>query len=276
MTQLSEIQKLFLDQARQKKRKLGIGIIRTPDEVVNSLRQTTAYADITVVGSKIEGFDCLPTKDDDEASHELIKLLKEGKIEGFVRGQIKDSYTHKVYLEVFGLPEPLYKVCPVTVAKNEHWFTITSASNYNALTQEQKNHEVLRAAEWLKELGFEPKIGITSTRRLTGRVGEFGLLEEIAKRCEETANYIRQKGYDVKEYYIEYEKAVWGDRNLIVPSIGIIGNPWAKSLVYFGGWTNVCCPMLDEGAYYEDSARNNINWFWPVVSTVAWINREKK
>ncbi len=275
LSKLSEIEQQFLREARQKRRKIAIGIWRPEPEVVDNLWAAAGYADLTVVGCDIPGLSCLPTKDDDEASQVIVDLVKSGKVEGFVRAQLKDSYTHKVFLKVFNKPEPKYKICPLIVAKDGQWFVITSGSNYNALTLEQKIAEVERSAEWLEDLGIKPKIGITSTRRLTGRVGEFGLLEEIAKRCEDTAHYMREKGYEVKEYYIEYEKAVWEGCNLIAPSIGMIGNTWAKGLFYLGGWTNVSCPMLDEGAYYDDSPRNNTRWFWLIISTAAWLNRGK-
>ncbi|MBI5466220.1 MAG: hypothetical protein HY974_02950 [Candidatus Kerfeldbacteria bacterium] len=270
---LSEIQSRFLKEAQQKQRRIAIGIWRPEPVVVDSLRQAQNYTDLTVVGCQIEGLNCMPTKDDDEASHVIVDLVKEGRVEGFVRGQLKDSYTHKVYVEALGRPEPKFKFTPLTIAKDRQWFTISSPSNYNSLTLEQKQAEAERAARWLTDLGYIPKIGVASTRRLSGRVGEFGLLEEIAKYCEEAAEFLRGKGYDVTEYYIEYERAVWEGCNLIVPSIGMIANTWLKGLVYLGGWTLVCCPMLDEGSFYDDSPRNNVNWFWPIISTAAWINR---
>lgn len=275
MNKLSKIQELFLGQAKKQKRRIGIGIIRTPQEVIDSLKRAKKYADLIVVGSEIKGFDYIPTKDDKEASYRLIELLKQEKIEGLVRGQLKDSYTHKAYLKAFNLPEPKYKLPATIIAKDNCWFVIPSASNYNAMILDSKIKEVERTAEWLKDLGIKPKIGITSTRRLTGRVGDFGLIEEIAKRCEETANYMRDKGYEVKEYYIDYENAVWERCNLIAPSIGMIGNTWLKGLIYLGGWTIVAIPLLDEGTYYDNTPRNNNDWFWPILSTVAWINREK-
>lgn len=274
MPKLSYIQKLFQDQAKKKKRKIAIGIVRPIPETVESLKKASKYADLTVVGPNIKGLNCLPTESDDESSHKIITLLKEGKIEGFVRGQVKDSYTHHLYEETFNRPKSKYKVIPATIAKEESWFSISSPSNYNALDLKSKKVEVEKSALWLESLGIEPKIAIMSTRRLNGRVGEFGLLEEIAKRCEETTKFIKEKRYDVKEYYIEYEKAVWEDRNLMAPSIGMIGNTWLKGLVYLGGWTFVATPFLDQGTYYDDTARNNKNWLWPIISTVAWINRE--
>ncbi len=272
---LSFIQQLFLNQAQQEKRRIAVGIWRPEPEVIDSLRAATDYADLTVVGCNIPGLNCISTVNDDEASHKIIELLKAGQVEGFVRAQLKDSYTHKVYLETFNKEESKFKFCPATVAKEKYWFTISGPSNYNSLTLETKLAEAERAARWLGDLGIKPKIGVTSTRRLSGRVGEFGLLEEIAERCEKTAELLRKQGYEVKEYYIEYERAVWEDCNLIIPSIGMIANTWSKGLTMLGGWTHVSTPFLDEGAYYDDTARNHTDWFWPIISTAAWINREK-
>ncbi|MFA4818877.1 MAG: hypothetical protein WC621_03475 [Patescibacteria group bacterium] len=273
---ISFIQQLFLNQAKQgKRRKIAIGIWRPEQAVVDGLKAATDYADLTVVGCDIPGLDCIPTVNDDEASRKIIELLRTSKVEGFVRAQLKDSYTHKVYLETFKKEEPKFKFCPFTITNDDYWFTISSPSNYNSLTLEAKLAEAERAAKWLSDLGIKPKIGVTSTRRLSGRVGEFGLLEEIAENCEKTTKHLTDMGFEVKEYYIEYERAVWEGCNLIIPSTGMIGNTWSKGLTFLGGWTNVCCPMLDEGVYYDDTARNHVNWFWPIISTVAWINREK-
>lgn len=271
---LSSIQKKFLTQARRKKRKLAIGIVRPEEEVVDSVYQAAGYADLTVVGSKIQGLNCIPTKDDDEASHVIVDLLKQGKIEGFVRAQVKDSYTNKIYREVFKIPKSVKKFCPCIIAKDETFFVIANPSNYNSLTQKDQIEEAEAAIKWMKtDLKLTPKIAVMSTRRPTGKVGVYGLIEEIAKRCEGTARHLRKKGYSVKEYYIEYERAIWEGRNLFIASSGMIGNTWGKGLCYLGGWTYVHDAMLDHGAYYDDCPRNNKDWFWPIVSTVAWVNR---
>lgn len=275
MTKISDIQKLFLVQAKRKKRKLAIGIVRPEPEVVESVKKAAKFADLIVVGAKISGLNCFPTENDDEASHKIIELLAQGKIEGLVRGQVKDSYTYKIYKEKFHPSQTQFKLSHVVMAKEERWFVAPSCSNYNALTLDSKKAEIERSAQWLQDLGIKPTIGLTSTRRPTGRVGEFSLIEEIAQRCEETAKYLKNKGYDVKEYYIEYEQALWEGRNIIAPSLGMIGNTWVKALAYYGGWTWICTPFLDQGAYYDNAARNNKNFLWPIISTVAWINREK-
>ena len=271
---LSEIETRFLREARLKRRRVAIGIWRPEAEVVDNLRAASGYVDLVVVGCKLNGINCIPTKDDDEASRRIVDLVKSGTVEGFVRAQLKDSFTHRVWLEAFPQAEAKQKVIPAFIAKEGQWFVAPGISNYNALTLEQKRHEILRTIEWLKEnLGITPTIAITSTRRLSGRVGEFGLLEEIAQRCAQVADELRQRGYDIKEYYIEYERAVWEGRTLICPAIGMIGNTWVKALVYLGGWKFVGAPYLDQGAYYDDCPRNYRQWFWPIISTAAWLNR---
>ncbi|MFA6254750.1 MAG: hypothetical protein WC675_01800 [Patescibacteria group bacterium] len=276
MEKLSEIEQRFLTEAKQKRRKIGIGIIDPQPEVVKSLIQASDYADLVVVGSKIDGLNCIPTQSEEEASQVLVDLVKSGKVEGLMRAQLKDSYTHKLFLQAYGRPEDQEKISVSFFAKDGQWFATPSISNYSGLTLESKRNEISQAIAWLENnLGIKPTIAITSTRRLTGRVGEFALVEEIAKRCEIIANELREKGYDVKEYYIEYEKAIWEGRNLICPSIGMIGNTWTKGLAYLGGWRWLGIAYLNQGVYYNNAPKNNKNWFWPVIFSVAWINRGK-
>ena len=273
---LSDLEERFLKEAHQKKRRIAIGIWRPEPVVVENLRQAAASVDLTVVGCDIPGLNCIPTQDDDEASAVIIDLLKQGRVEGIVRAQLKDSQTHAIFLNAYGRTESSKKAIPIFLARDGQWFAATSVSNYNALTLEQKRYEIFRVAEWMEDnLGIRPTIGIMSTRRLTGRVGEFGLLEEIAGRAQTVAEELRAQGYDVKEYYIEYEKAVWEGRQLICPSIGMIGNAWVKALAYLGGWRIVGAPYLDQEVYYDDSPRNWNGWFWPIISTAAWLNRGK-
>lgn len=266
-----------MKEAVQQKRKIAVGIWRDTDnpEILDSIRMAAGFADITIVGSQIDGFHCIDTKgDDEEASRVAVDLVVQGKVDGLVRAQLKDSFTHKIFCEKTGSDEKVKNI-PVFIAKDEHWGAVVNPSNYNSLDAAHQQEEAERCARYLKEdLGIEPTIGVMSTRRPTGRVGEFDMLEQIAENCEATAQYLRKKGYDVKEYYIEYEQAVWEKRNMFVAATGMIGNTWMKGLVYLGGWHLVHGPFFDKGAYYDDNPRYNTNWFWPIVSTVAWINRD--
>lgn len=272
---ISAIERKFLSEATKQKRKIAVGIWRPSEEIIDGLLMASAFADLTIVGCDLPGFNCINTKTDDEGSAVIIDLLKNKKVDGIVRAQLKDTFTFKLFVkECVGNPHAHF--LPVIMAKDDHCFMLSNPSNYNSLNAEDQFNEAERAARYLKdELKIEPTIGVMSTRRPTGRVGEYPLLEQIANNSEYTAAELRKLGYDVKEYYIEAEKAVWEKRNLLVTAGGFIGNPWCKSLAYLGGWHFVQAPYLDQGDYYDDSPRNNIEWFWPIVSTVAWINRAK-
>ncbi len=272
----NQLEKKFLKEAARKKRHIAVGIWRPDKEIINSLKKAKKYANLTIVGSKIKGFNCIDTKNDDEASKIIVDLAVSKKVDGFVRAQLKDSFTHHLFVEKTGVNLDL-KFVPLFMSKGDYWFAISNPSNYNSITSEAQVSEAERLAEYMQNnLKIKPKIAVMSTRRPSGRVGEFKMLEEIAIKCEKTAEVLRKKGYDVKEYYIEYETAVLEKRNIMVGSSGMVCNTWLKGLAYLGDWKITHVPYLDQGAYYDDCPRNNKNWFWPIVSTVAWINRENK
>ncbi len=76
------------------------------------------------------------------------------------------------------------------------------------------------------------------------------------------------------EVYIELETAIKKKCNLIIPSLGLVGNAILRALVYYGGWKLISCPYLDLGVIYEDGSRNEKNWFWHIVHAVAMCNSE--
>lgn len=272
-----DMMQVFLDRAKKQKRKIGIAIMRAIPETVESLKKASEYADLVVVGAKVDGFENIVEADDDKASEILVNLLKDGKIEGMVRGQVKDSYTLDLFHKIFA-KEPLpsnRKVCPGVLQKGEYAFIATTASIYQGMTFEDKKYEVERTIKYMKEdLNMEPKIGIMSSLRPTSKVGKYPSLDQIAEVNSQLAKYLKDQGYDVKEYYFEYETAVWDKCNLIVPSMGLVGNAWLKALLYLGDWKLVSCPYLDLGVVYEDGTRNEKDWFWHIVHAVAMCNKE--
>lgn len=273
-----DIPKLFLERAKKQKRKIAIGIMRPIQETAESLKRASEYADLVVVGAKVPGFENIVEPDQDTASVKLIGLLKDGKVDGIVRGQVKDSFTLDEFHRQFG-KEPLpsnRKVCPGVLQKDEYCFVTCTASIYQGMTIEDKKFEVDRIIRYMEEdLGLTPKIGVMSSLRPTSKVGKYPLLDDIAKINAELAEYLRGRGYDAAEYYFEYETAVWNHSNLIVPSMGLVGNAWFKALLYLGGWNVLACPYLDLGVVYEDGTRNEKDFFWHIVHAVAMANNKK-
>ncbi|MFA6254751.1 MAG: hypothetical protein WC675_01805 [Patescibacteria group bacterium] len=274
-----DFSKLFLEQAKKQKRKIGIAIMRPVPETIKSLKKASKYADLVVVGAKVKGFENIVEPDQDKASEILIQLLKEKKVEGIVRGQVKDSYTLEVFFKQFQMtPIPSsHKVYVGIMQKADYSFFITTSSVYQGLTLEDKIFEVERIIRHMKEdLGVEPKIAVMGILRPSSNRGKYKLIDDITEQCTKFYEYLVSKGYDAKEYYMEYETAVWDRRNLIVPSIGFVGNSWIKSLLYLGDWRLLTTNYLDLGVVYEDGSRNEKDFFWHIIHAVALCNNQVK
>ncbi len=266
---------LFLEQAKKQKRKIGIVIMRPIPETIESLKKASEYADLVAIGQKVDGFENIIEPDQDKASEILISLLREKKIDGIVRGQAKDSTTLDVFFKQFEM-EPIpsnRKVFSAILNKDDFNFFVTTCSVYQGLTLEDKIFEVERIIKHMKEdFNITPKIAVMGILRPSSKHGKFPMLDEISEQCRQFNEYLLKKGYETKEYYMEYETAVWEGCNLIVPSTGIVGNSWAKSLIYLGGWMFLSANYLDMGVVYEDGTRNEKDYFWHIVHAVALCN----
>lgn len=276
---MGRISNLFLERAKTSRRKIAIAIMRPVPETIASLKKASEYADLTVIGAKVDDFNNIIEEDQEKASVELIKLLKEGKVEGIVRGQVKDSFTLDEFHRQFN-KEPLpsnRKVCPGILEKGDYSFVTSTISIYQGMTLEDKKYEVDRIIRYMKEdLHLEPKIGVMSSLRPTSKVGKYKLLDDIAAINKQLVEYLRGEGHDVTEYYFEYETAVWNGSNFIIPSMGLVGNAWLKALLYLGDWKLLSCPYLDFGVVYEDGSRNEKDFFWHIVHAVAMANSSIK
>ena len=272
---MGKLSDLFLERAKIRRRKIGIAILRPIPQTIESLRRGAALADLVVVGAKVEGFENIVEPDTEAASRVLLSLLKDGQVDGIVRGQVKDTFTLDEFFRIFG-KEPIpsnRKVCPAVLERDPYSFIATTGSIYQGMTLKDKIFEVERNIRYLREdLGLEPKIGVMSSLRPTSKAGKYKFLDDIAAVNRELAAYLQGKGLDAKEYYFEYETAVWDGCNLIVPSMGLVGNAWMKALLYLGGWKLLACPYLDLGVVYEDGTRNEKDFYWHIVHAVAMAN----
>lgn len=275
---MTSLRESFERAAAKQRRKIGIAILRPIPETIDSLKRASKFADLIVVGAKVDGFENIVEEDDEKASEILINLLKDKKVDGIVRGQVKDSYTLDVFFRVFD-KEPIpsnRKLALAVVQKNDYEFVCAHGSVYHGMNLEDKIYEVEEVVKYMKDvLGIEPKIGVMGILRPSSKKGKYELLDNISALSEKFYQYLVDKGYDVKEYYMEYETAVWDRCNLIVPSTGFVGNSWFKALMYLGDWNLLACAYLGMGVVYEDGSRNEKDFYWHIVHAVAMANNEK-
>jgi len=271
---------MFLERVKKQttRPKIAIAISRPIPETVESLKKASEFVDLVVVGAKVDGLENIVEEDQEKASNILIGLLKDEKVDGIVRGQVKDSYTLDEFHRQFER-EPFpsnRKVVPVILEKDEYSVVIPTASIYQGMTLEDKKYEIDRVIRYMKEdLGTEPNIAVMSTLRPTSKVGKYPMLDDMAAINKQLAEYLREEGYQVNEYYFEYETAIWSKANLIIPSMGLVGNTFFKALLYLGGWSMIACPYLDFGVVYENGTRNEKDFFWHIIHCASMISQKK-
>lgn len=153
-------------------------------------------------------------------------------------------------------------------------FVLSTCSIYQGMTLDDKKYEVERTIKYMQEdLGIVPKIGIMSSLHPSSHVGKYKMLDDMAEINCELLKYLKEKGHNVKEYYFEYETAVWEKSNFIIPSMGLVGNAFVRALAYLGDWKILSCPYLDLGVVYEDGTRNEKDFFWHIIHAVAMANK---
>ena len=92
------------DKAKQKRRRIGISILRWNDPIRASLEKAKAIADIIVYGDPKYGFDGLTNNNQEEVGRQMVRDFKAGKLDQFVRGQVDDFGTVDEFKKQFGVP----------------------------------------------------------------------------------------------------------------------------------------------------------------------------
>ncbi len=264
-----------LDKAKQKRRRIGITIFRTDDEIISSLKKAQDLAEVIIYGKKIDGFDCVEMEPEgklqENIGRKIVQDFKAGKIDQFVRGQVDDFGVVEEFKQQYGIPKEEKRVCfglMQDVFGRETFMTIIS--NPEGQDMADKKRIVDPTAEWLQnQFGMKPKIAVMASCR-PGTYGKDPAMSKTYDEAEELVKYYTDKGYEAKNVHIELEKAM-GWANILVPANGAIGNQIFRTLLYLGNGKNLASPTLFPGkGIYEDDSRNEKDWYPHIAAASAW------
>jgi len=275
-------QKLFdfiLEKAKRQRRKIAIGIIQTEyPEIIESLKRAKEYVEVISVGKKIEGFECIPLKSDEEIGRKMVQMLKNGQIDQFVRGQIDDFGCVEEFKKEYGI-DPEEKRLDLALLEDPkgHQFFLTMASNPDGQDLQDKLRFVDGITEWLsKEFKIKPKVAVMACCRPES-YGKDPVMTQTYDEAEAVVKHLEEKGIEAKNVNVEIEKAIEWGANLILPARGTIGNQIFRVLYYLCGGKNLASPTLfkKDTQYigYEDNSRNETDWFPHLIFACAWINK---
>lgn len=266
--------------------KIGFGLSKPDEEVLESLRKGKEFADIILVGPKeIESISDFEKVISDNPERKLPEILVNGEVDALIRGTIDDFKTSEAYAELIG-KEKMQKMIILGLLEDVHGrqFFINTGHNTDGWTIEEKIRACEGIAKFLKEeLEVEPKIAIMTGRRSETYERKKDSNDEIDKilnktyeDAEEVVKKLTEKGINAKNYSIEIETALKEGCNIIVPPNGMVANQIFRTLVFLGGGKILTASaanlphILEGGSRSEKDFLNHIKW------VVAWANKKKQ
>jgi putative methanogen marker protein 4 len=184
-----------------------------------------------------------------ESENELVDLLLQGGVDAAVRGSLNAS----------GIMSRLHEKYPEMnrasiIEVKGHRFLLAPVGIDEGDNLEEKAKIISQGSEFLKKMGFEPKIGILSGGRPQDR-GRSHKIDVSLAEAEELTRITMDK-YPVKHYFILIEEALADGANLILAPDGICGNLIFRSLVLVGSGKSFGAITLGIDEIFIDTSRS--------------------
>lgn len=247
----------ILNTAKQKRRKIGIGINKVTPKVIESLKKAEEYVDVVVVGKKIEGFECVES----DSVEPLIQMAKDKKFDAIVRGNFDALDAYNAVHKILGIKESIFEVTFMklngvkTINENVSGvFSILPGSFVNDRTLFDKIKSIDLHIDFYKEIGFTPKIGILAPGKPVDIMDNVSEVNQGLAEAEFLVNWYKSKGVWVKHFNHQIEYAVQ-EANIVVAQNSWAGNLAGHCLLYLGNVDFLGCAALNikEIVYVDDS-----------------------
>ncbi len=260
--------------------RVAFGLAEPDKEILESLKRSKQYADITLVGpntiADMQGFTKIIDTNPEER---LAAMLAGDEVEGIVRGTIDDFKTYEAYLRLTGEKET---VNPALMESPQgHIFFLSPASNPEGWEKEERLFIAENIARFAKGLSIEPRIAVytgmrhaTRERRKEIRKGVVGMLNKTYEDAEWIVAELTKKGFDAKNWSIDLNPAVEAGYNIHIPVNGMVGNQIFRVVLFCGGKI-LACPRLGLSRCYEDNSRTEKDYEFHIKWLAAWINSKR-
>jgi putative methanogen marker protein 4 len=207
-------------------------------------------ARVTLVGSMPmdTGLNTVVSRTPDVA---LIELLKNGEVDGVVRGSLGANSTLRSLRRVMGLK----KVRRVSLLKTPagRFFFFAPVGVDEGWTVPDKVELGEAGVSLIRKFGVEPKVGVLSGGRLDDR-GRSPIVDKTMDDAEEVAAALRDKGIDARHAAILFEDAVEEYDYILAPD-GVCGNLMFRALCLVGCGEGYGAPLVGTDIVYVDTSR---------------------
>lgn len=268
------LKKKIFQLALKNKAKVGVGLLRVNKSILASLIRASKYAEITVIGTDIKGFNHIPATQENIEEKE-VEALMFGKIDGLIRGQADTYKFEDTFARKAGYARSQILGGNLFEDQFGRMFFTTSGSHSDGWTAKSKIMMIDEILKKIKGFGIKPKIGFLTWVR-PGSVGRNFFFDQTWEQAEYLVNYYQKKGYQAKNYNIEIENALKDSANLIVFANGTSGNMLSRVFMYL---TKDPFYLLFHTGIKEvimENSRNIQDYFNLIVGAVAFVNQKKK
>lgn len=253
------------ERARERHARIGIGIWRSDERLIASLRSATEYADLLLVGDPC--CDCeLDYIQAEEPWEELVRLLQDGEIEGAVRGNLPAGRTMRALAAGLGV-----RVRRLALMDLSGWaFLLGPVGIDEGETASDRLALVTGGAELLRGLGVAaPRASLLSG----GRIEDLGRSDRVDRSLAEgelIASLARSRGTDARHAGILIEECRGED--IIIAPDGVSGNLVFRTLLFLCRASSLGAPVLMERGVFVDSSRTRSGFDGPVMLASAMVS----
>lgn len=259
------------------KPRIGFGLMEPDEEILESLRESTKYASIILVGPQaIEVVHDFEKQLSDNPEEMLAAMLAGGNVEGIVRGTLDGTKTYDSYLSQTGEVQDV-NLCLLETPLGHQFFS-SPINNVDGWEKEERLRFAVHIGEFLRSWGIEPRLALitgvrheTYERKMHISEGIVGEMNKIYEETEWILGELTERGFRAKNWAIDSTLAIESGYNALIWPNGLVGNQVARMLMVCGG--NVLSSMrLGLSRPYEENSRTEKDYEFHIKWLVAMIN----
>ena len=181
----------------------------------------------------------------------IIQLLKEGKVDGVVRGSLGANSTLRSLKRIMGLD----KILRVSLlrAPSGRFFFFAPVGVDEGWTVEDKVELGEKGVSLIRRFGIEPRVGVLSGGRIEDR-GRSPRVDKTMDDAEAVAAALRANGIDARHASILFEDAINEYEYILAPD-GVCGNLMFRALCLVGCGEGYGAPLVGTDIVYVDTSR---------------------
>ncbi|HWQ20259.1 MAG TPA: methanogenesis marker protein Mmp4/MtxX [Methanotrichaceae archaeon] len=256
------------DRARARRARIGIGIQNADGALMESLKDSSEYADLLLVGGPCCSGSCgcwgsLDFIESDDPATELVSLLANGEIDGAVRGNVSATRAMKALNRQFGI-----KIRRMALLELAGWsFFLAPVGIDEGESVSDRLELALSASEYLRKMGVSPVMSVLSGGRMED-VGRSPAVDRSLADGEFIAARARDYGIAASHRGILIESCR-GDDLLLAPD-GISGNLIFRTLHLLCG-ANALGALVLMDRVFIDSSRARGGFAGPIMAASALV-----